>query len=111
MSDDQDDHKARLEALEARLAAKRAAASPKAHMEEHYSQAQLAWRMVVEMVAGLGIGFAIGYGLDTLFGTNPVLMVVFTLLGFAAGVNVMIRTAKEVELRSPRDDSGTDEER
>jgi ATP synthase protein I len=31
-------------------------------MEEHYSQAQLAWRMVIELVAGLGIGFGIGLG-------------------------------------------------
>ena len=41
-------------------------------MGEHYSQAQLAWRMVVELVAGLGIGFAIGYGLDSLFGDAAV---------------------------------------
>ena len=68
---DQEDHKARLEALERRLAAKREAMSPKPHMEEHYSQAQHAWRMVVELVAGLGIGFVIGYGMDMLIGTSP----------------------------------------
>jgi len=66
-------------------------------MEEHYSQAQLAWRMVVELVAGLGIGFGIGYGLDSLLGTRPWMMVVFALLGFAAGVKTMIRSAQEVQ--------------
>lgn len=94
MSDD--DHAERLARLNARLEA----AKPKPdsdHMEEHYSQAQLAWRMVVELVAGLGIGFGLGYGLDAIFGTQPWLMVVFTLLGFAAGVKTMIASAQEVQ--------------
>ncbi len=101
-------HKARLEALERRLAAKRDADKPKAHMEEHYSQAQHAWRMVVELVAGLGIGFAMGYGLDALLGTSPFLMVVFTLLGFAAGVKTVIRTAQELQTKALTDQSDAD---
>ncbi|UWQ22282.1 AtpZ/AtpI family protein [Jannaschia sp. W003] len=90
------DEAERMRALNARL---QAARPPEArdHMEEHYSQAQLAWRMVIEMVAGLGIGFGIGYGLDALLGTQPWLMVVFTLLGFAAGVKTMIASAREVQ--------------
>jgi ATP synthase protein I len=92
------DPKRQLEELEAKLAAlKQGQEQDKAHQEEHYSQAQIAWRMVTEMVAGLGIGFGIGYGLDTLFGTTPFLMVLFTLLGIAAGINVMMRTAAEVQ--------------
>ncbi|MGB3553567.1 MAG: AtpZ/AtpI family protein [Jannaschia sp.] len=96
MSDDPDPD--RLRALEARIAA---AKGPEAkdHMEEHYSQAQLAWRMVIELVAGLGIGFGIGYGLDVLLGTQPFLMVVFVLLGFAAGIKTMISSAKEIQGR------------
>lgn len=94
---DQNDQKARLEALERRLAEKREALAPKPHMEEHYSQAQHAWRMVVELVAGLGIGVAMGYGLDVLLGTTPFLLIVFTLLGFIAGIRTMMRSAREVE--------------
>ncbi len=90
----------RLKALEARIAAARQAQAPKPHMEEHYSQAQLAWRMVIELVAGLAIGFGIGYGLDALLGTQPFLMVVFLLLGFIAGVKTMIRSAKEVQQKA-----------
>ncbi|MEJ6393675.1 AtpZ/AtpI family protein [Gymnodinialimonas sp. 2305UL16-5] len=87
-----------IRALEARIAAAKSRADPeRPHMEEHYSQAQLAWRMVIELVAGLGIGFGIGFGLDWLFGTRPWLMVVFTLLGFVAGVKTMIRSAKEIQ--------------
>ena len=53
------DPKRQLDALEAKIAAAKAArASDRTHQEEHYSQAQLAWRMVTEMVAGLGIGFS-----------------------------------------------------
>ena len=92
------DPKRKLEELEAKLAARRAAANPaKPHQEEHYSQAQHAWRMVTELVAGLGIGFGIGYGLDAVFGTSPFLMVLFTLLGIAAGINVMLRSAREIQ--------------
>ena len=94
----QDDDAARLKSLEARIeAAKAAGADEKPHQEEHYSQANIAWRMVTELVAGLGIGFGIGYGLDALFGTRPILMVLFILMGFAAGVQTMLRTAKEIE--------------
>lgn len=101
------DPKRRLEELEKKLAARRAAeAGQKAHQEEHYSQAQIAWRMVTEMVAGLGIGFGIGYGLDAALGTGPWLMLVFTLLGIAAGINVMIRTAREVQVRQDARDAG-----
>lgn len=96
MTDDRDIE--RLHALEAKLAAKRPKAATD-HMDEHYSQAQLAWRMVIELVAGLGIGFGIGYGLDVLLGTTPWLMVVFVLLGFAAGVKTMIRSAQEIRGR------------
>lgn len=89
----------RMKALEARIAAakKTAGAPEKDHQEEHYSQAQVAWRMVIELVAGLGIGFGIGYGLDALFGTTPFLMVLFIMLGFAAGVLTMMRTAAEIQ--------------
>ncbi len=90
---------AKLAALDARIAKARGSQTPsRAHQEEHYSQAQVAWRMVIELVAGLGIGFGIGYGLDALFGTLPLFLVVFVLLGFAAGVKVMMRTATEVGL-------------
>jgi ATP synthase protein I len=59
--------------------------------------AQQGWRMVTELVSGLLIGVGLGYGLDVLFGTLPIFLVVFTLLGFVAGVNVMMRTSKEIQ--------------
>ncbi len=88
----------KIDALEARIAAaKKAHVQEAPKQEEHYSAANVAWRMVTELVAGLGIGFGIGYGLDVLFGTLPWLMVLFTLIGLAAGVQTMMRTAREIE--------------
>lgn len=96
MADSRDEE--RLRQLEERIDAAKAARAPaKSHQEEHYSQAQVAWRMVLELVAGLGVGFGIGYGLDVLLGTLPLLMVLFTFLGLAAGVQTMLRTAKDVQ--------------
>ena len=92
-----DDQKQRLAQLEARIEAAKKADAPINHQDEHYSQAQLAWRMVIELVAGLGIGFGIGYGLDSLFGTIPIFLVLFTFLGLAAGIKTMMRSAKEVQ--------------
>lgn len=86
----------RLKALDERIAKAKAASAPKPRTEDHYSQANIAWRMVTELVAGLGIGFGIGYGIDAALGTKPVFMVLFIGLGFAAGVRVMLRTAAEI---------------
>ncbi len=91
------DQRQQMEQLEARLAAAKERGAPKPRADEHYSQANMAWRMVIELVAGLGIGFGIGYGLDVLFGTLPIFMVLFVMLGLAAGVKTMLRTAEEIQ--------------
>ena len=86
-----------LEALTARIDAAKSGNKPEKKVEDHHKAAQLAWRMVIELVAGLGIGFGVGYGLDILFRTMPLFLVVFTMLGFIAGVRTMLRSAKEVQ--------------
>ena len=43
-------------------------------------------RVGVEMVSALVVAVAIGWGLDYLLGTKPILLGVFVLLGGAAGV-------------------------
>ena len=94
----------RLRELEARIEAAKKAGAPQAgNQGEHYSLAQQGWRMVTELVAGLLIGFGIGYGLDSLFGTLPIFLVLFTFLGFAAGVRTMMRTAQEVQSKTTGD--------
>jgi ATP synthase protein I len=102
----------RLAQLDARIAKLKEKDAPKPHQDEHYSQAQLAWRMVIELVAGLGIGFGIGYGLDLLLGTLPIFLVVFTLLGLAAGIKTMMRSAAEIQkdMQTEGDDPGARKE-
>jgi ATP synthase protein I len=87
----------RLKRLEGRLDSARASrAEPKSAASAKFTQSSLAWRMVTELVAGMLLGLALGWGLDSLFGTRPVFLVLFALLGFAAGVRTMMRTADEV---------------
>jgi ATP synthase protein I len=96
-----DADQARLKALEKRIAAAKAAHEPTRNPKaDSHHQAQLAWRMVIELVAGLMIGFGIGYGLDTLFGTMPVFLVLFILAGFAAGVKTMLSSAREMQAKA-----------
>ncbi|MEO3414377.1 AtpZ/AtpI family protein [Roseovarius sp. CAU 1744] len=108
------DESERLAQLEARINALKAKDAPKPHQETHYSQAHLAWRMVIELVAGLLIGFGMGYGLDSLFGTLPIFLVIFTLLGLAAGIKTMMRSAAEIQQKketapAPGDDERTED--
>jgi ATP synthase protein I len=107
MSDEPDPE--RLRELDKRIAEVKRASAPKPAAEEHYSQASQGWRMVIELVSGLGIGFGIGFGLDTVFGTLPIFLVLFVLLGFAAGVKTMLRTAKEIQTTKEADVSAEDE--
>ena len=57
----------------------------------------LALRLGADFVAGVVVGGAIGWGIDRLFGTSPWGLIVFVLLGFAAGVLTVLRTAGLVE--------------
>lgn len=90
----------RLKALEDRIAAARGKEAPKAAGADKYSGAELAWRMVTELLAGLLIGFGIGYGLDSLFGTMPLFLILFVFAGFAAGIKVMLRTAEAMQKKA-----------
>ena len=87
---------ARLRALEERLAVQRGDDRPATPGMDKFAHANQAWRMVVELVAGLAIGFGVGFGLDRLLGTAPIMLVIFVFLGFAAGVKTMLRTAAEM---------------
>ncbi|MFD1797482.1 AtpZ/AtpI family protein [Paracoccus aurantiacus] len=89
----------RLRQLEERLAKANAPKGP-SQASIAFGHADTAWRMVIELVSGLGIGFGIGYGLDWLFGTMPIFLVLFLLVGLAAGIKVMLGTAQEMQRRA-----------
>ena len=89
-----------LDKLANRIEAAKAAKDTGRRHENHHSAAGAAWRMVIELVVGLGMGFGIGFGLDHLFGTIPIFLILFTLLGFAAGVRTMMRSANEIQAKN-----------
>src|SRR3954470_3957362 len=51
------------------------------------------FRLSSELVAGVVVGAIIGWGLDRLLSTSPWGLIVFFLLGFAAGVVNVMRSA------------------
>lgn len=87
----------RLKALEHKLQkVKGREPPPETNTVKGFSQGEVAWRMVIELVTGMLLGMAIGYGLDVLFGTLPVFLIIFSLFGFVAGIKTMLGTAKEL---------------
>jgi ATP synthase protein I len=51
------------------------------------------YKLVSEFVGGVLVGGLLGYGLDYLFGTLPLFLIIFLLLGFGAGLLNMSRAA------------------
>jgi ATP synthase protein I len=60
----------------------------------------IAFRFSTELVVALFVGAAMGWGLDWLFGTRPVFIVIMSLFGAAAGMRNVIRAAKEMNVRN-----------
>ena len=87
----------RLKALEEKLRqVKGKEPPPQTNTAKGFSQGEVAWRMVIELATGIMLGSAIGYGIDVLFGTLPIFLVIFSLLGFAAGIKTMLGSAREL---------------
>jgi ATP synthase protein I len=90
-----------FEDIEARLRSARGAEDQAKGSGPKHSVAStglgLGFRISIEFVAGVAVGAGIGYGLDRWFGTAPVMMVLFLLLGGAAGVMNAYRAAKGLD--------------
>ncbi len=56
-----------------------------------------AMKIAVELVVGIVAGGFIGRLLDGQFGTTPWLLIVFLMLGFAAGLMNVIRSARRMQ--------------
>jgi len=58
----------------------------------------------IEMGVSLAIGLAIGYYLDKRFATSPILTLIFTGFGLAAGLRRVYALWKKMEKENERDD-------
>jgi len=79
----------RIDELDERLKKARGPAKdePRLDLRVSHRQTGVAYRVMVDMIAGLLVGGVLGYGLDRWMGWAPYSLVVGLLLGFAAGVN------------------------
>ena len=93
----------RLAALDRKLNAARSADKPAPRADkDKYAAMSMGWRMVIELVVSVMVGAAMGYGLDSLFGSLPLFLIVFVMLGFAAGVRTMMRSAEEMQRKGAK---------
>lgn len=69
-------------------------------------------RIGTELVVGVMVGIAIGWSFDRALGTEPWGLVIFFVLGFAAGILNVIRSANKamsnIETDGPGSDSSAD---
>ena len=88
--DDEAELQRRLERLGDSLEAHRQAEEA-ANRKGQLSGFAQAVKIASEFVAGIIVGAAIGWGIDKAAGTSPWALIVFLLLGFAAGVLNVLR--------------------
>lgn len=90
----------RLESLRNRLSgpdgerlADRADPNRAAERKRGTGDVSKALKLSSEFIAGVVVGGALGYGFDSLFGTSPWGLIILLLLGFAAAVLNVMRSA------------------
>lgn len=104
-SNDDADH--RLRELDERLALQRRKSDP-AYQEgsgREVSGIGKAVRLVSEFASAILVGILMGYGIDQLLGSTPWGILIFLLIGFAAGLLNLVRAAKRLEM----EEAGFDE--
>ena len=91
-----------LKSLAARIEAAREGRKPPPPAPKgKFSAAGFGWRMTIDLVTGILVGAGLGWGMDSLFGTLPLFLIVMTMFGFAAGVRVMLGSARDYEKDHP----------
>jgi ATP synthase protein I len=100
---------AKLEELDRRIRAARGDRTPpRGKQGAKFAATGMAWRMTLELVVAAMVGAAMGWGLDALFGTLPLFLIVFILLGFAAGIRTVMRSAEELGRKQAADAAEND---
>ncbi|MGZ4198572.1 MAG: AtpZ/AtpI family protein [Thermoleophilia bacterium] len=61
----------------------------------HQRRAAASWEGIAfTLLAGIVLGFAVGYGLDRLFGTLPLFLLLGVFAGFAVGLYAVFMETK-----------------
>jgi ATP synthase protein I len=95
-----DSFKEKLDALDQKLKAVEARKAKDAENQGAAAKMNnmgLAYRMVIDLIAGVVFGLFVGLSIDRVFGTAPWGLIIMILLGLAAGVRIMMQSAKKFE--------------
>ena len=100
--EDREALKRRAEAIGKHLGEVQSRKSPTSSMSDEEQKARgsamgQAFKISVELVAGVAVGGFIGWVIDRQLGTKPWLFIVFLVLGFAAGMLNTIRSARKMQ--------------
>jgi ATP synthase protein I len=102
---DPDGDRRRIDELDARLKAARGSTEkPSQGSGMSQRQTNVAYRVLVDMIAGLLVGGFLGYWLDRWWGTRPYMLVAMTVVGFAGGMNNAWRAIRSYAKDAERDD-------
>jgi ATP synthase protein I len=116
---DPEPHRRRVEEIDAQLKAARVA-NPKPRPEGANSgagsalsqrQTGVAYRVMVDMIAGLLVGGFLGYWLDRWMGWTPWSLVTGLIVGFAAGVNNAWRAIRDFSREAAGQGNGGEKDR
>lgn len=86
-----------LDKLDARLRAARAESAGPRRARPSMASAGAAFRVAVDLVAGVAVGVGLGLVFDRWLGTQPWFLLGFFVLGAAAGIRNVVRTAERLE--------------
>ena len=97
-----------LESLEQRVKAAKQKHQKPVNDDNSGSLLGMAWRLSTELLVSVLVGAGLGYGLDTLFGTRPWLLLIGLGFGIAAGLRSVLRTAEKMDAISANIPIGDD---
>lgn len=87
----------RLDELEERLRAARERSARPQRAAQRLSGAGAGLRVAADLLAGVAVGIGLGLMFDRWLGTRPWFMLGFFVLGAAAGMRNVVRTAERLE--------------